>query len=109
MKSVDLLCASKLKSMVGPSAKIKKKKIDISRLPPPYRCLKQHIRRVNLRAYRLKRSHRQYVELPPAPDHAWRKVGDDLIPDWCDGPTISESLDKLIRSAQESQNKSLFM
>ena len=79
-------------------------KIDISRLPSPNRCLKLHIGHVNLRAYQLKRSHRLYVELPPVTHDAWRKVGDDLVPDWSDGPTIPEARDRLIKPIQEFQD-----
>ena len=90
--------------MVGPSAIMKKKKNDISRLQPPNQCLKQHIGHVNLQTYQLKRSHRQYVELPPVTHDAWRKVGDDLVPDWSDGPIIPESRDRLIKPIQEFQD-----
>ena len=37
--------------------------------------------------------------------HAWRrKVGDDLAPDWSDGPTIPELLQRLIKPIQEFQD-----
>ena len=94
----------KYKAMVGKSKKLSKKKIDVTRLPPPYRCLKQHIRRVNYRTAQLKRSHLNVFEMPPATDHAWVKDGDTLVPDWSDGPTIPHSLQELAQMSDSSDS-----
>ena len=96
-KSVDLLRASKLKQMVGKSKKLSKKKIDISRLPPPKQCLSQHIKRVNCRVAQWKRSHWRNVPLPCPTDQGWRRAGDSLVPEWSDGPAIPDTLDLPLR------------
>ena len=107
-KSIDTVRCMKYKAMVGKSKKLSKKKIDVTRLPPPYRCLKQHIRRVNYRTAQLKRSHLNVFEMPPATDHAWLKDGDTLVPDWSDGPTIPHSLQELAQMSDYSNVASPF-
>ena len=54
-RSVDQVRTAKLKEMVGKSTRLKKKRIDLSRLPPPRRCLRQHIKRTHMRAYQDRR------------------------------------------------------
>ena len=96
-RSVDALRAAKLKQMVGKSNRFKKNKNDLSRLPPPMRCLRQHIKRVNYRCAQLRRAHRPIVDIPPATDHARKYVNGVLAPDWSDGPTLPPTLDAVLR------------
>ena len=103
-KSIDTVRYMKLKAMVGKSKKLTMKKIDITRLPPPSRCLKQHIKRVNYRSAQLKRSHINVFEMPLATGHAWVQDGEVLVPDWSDGPTIPDSLDELAQLSEESSD-----
>ena len=70
-----------------------KKNVDLSTLPPPKVCLREHIKRVNYQVAIWKRAHIQNPEVPsPVDNNGWVMVGDSIEPKWYEGDTLPPKL-----------------
>ena len=63
-----------------------KKNYDLSSLPPPEVCLREHVKRVNYQVAIWKRGHVQNPEIPsPTDDNGWVMVNWKIEPKWYEG------------------------
>lgn len=81
-----------------------KRKVDLASLPPPKKCLEEHVKRVNYQVGIWKRAHVPSPEIPdPTDDHGWRKSGaqSGLEPQWCIGDVIPPKMADILEKQQE--------
>ena len=82
-----------------------KKNIDLSSLPPPRVCLREHIKRVNYQVAIWKRAHITKPVIPlPTEDNGWTMVGTIIEPKWCVGDILPANLADILDSAIETKN-----
>lgn len=81
-----------------------KKNVDLSSLPPPRVCLKEHIKRVNYQVAIWKRGHIPKPEIPhPADDHGWMMSDGRLEPRWFKGKALPASLADIFEKTTEEE------
>ncbi|KAG1701680.1 hypothetical protein GQR58_004701 [Nymphon striatum] len=67
-----------------------KKNVDLAKLPPPRRCLREHIKRTNYQVAIWKRANIAICDVPEAneEDNGWMLVNGKLEPCWCEGEIL---------------------
>ena len=106
MKDVDEVRAKLIKRRCGQNSdKLDvKKNIDLAKLPPPRRCLREHIKRTNYQVAIWKRANIAIIDAPEASeDNGWVLVDGRLEPCWCDGEIIPTKMaDILLENIEEN-------
>ena len=81
----------------------------MAKLPPPRRCLREHIKRTNYQVATWKRANITIFDAHEASeDNGWMLVGGKLEPCWCEGDIIPTRIaDILFKNMEEntSDNK----
>lgn len=84
-----------------------KRKVDLATLPPPKKCLKEHVKRVNYQVGIWKRAHVPKPEIPqPTDDHGWKKstTHTGLQPQWCVGDVVPPKMANILEKQQDQDS-----
>lgn len=80
-----------------------KKNFDLSSLPPPEVCLREHVKRVNYQVAIWKRGHVQNPEIPsPTDDNGWCLANGSIEPRWYEGDSLPPQLADILQDLDES-------
>ncbi|KAG1653091.1 hypothetical protein GQR58_025810 [Nymphon striatum] len=92
IKDVDEVRAMLIKKKCGQNSdKLDaKKNVDLAKLPPPRRCLREHIKRTNYQVAIWKRANIAICDVPEANEdnNGWMLVNGKLEPCWCEGEIL---------------------
>lgn len=95
----ELRCSMLLEKCGGADKKLDaKKNFDLSSLPPPEVCLREHVKRVNYQVAIWKRGHVPNPEIPsPADDNGWVMVNGTIEPKWYEGESLPPQLADILQ------------
>ena len=95
----DLHCSMLMEKCGGADKKIDaKKNFDLSSLPLPEVCLREHVTRVNYQVAIGKRGHVQNPEIPsPTDDNGWVMVNGRIEPKWYEGESLPPKLADILQ------------
>ena len=75
-----------------------KKNYDLSSLPPPEVCLREHVKRVNYQVAIWKRGHVENPGIPsPTDDNGWVMVNGRIEPKWYEGESLPPQLADILQ------------
>ena len=77
---------------------MQRKNFDLSSLPSPEVCLREHVKRVNYQAAIWNRGHFQNPEIPsPTDDNGWVMVNGRIEPKWYEGGSLPPQLADILQ------------